>query len=100
MNIGLVDVFAEDSLDRTKSAAAHRNAIFFCGVYHKGSERVVRNPEVIARNPGGRCNVCSKTIDGKFTGLAIERNWCTNMLRQTREMNGHLARQGSLKFVT
>jgi hypothetical protein len=65
-NIGLVDVFAEDSLDRTESAAAHRNAILICGVYHEGGERVVRNPEVVARNPGGSCNVCSKRIDGKF----------------------------------
>jgi hypothetical protein len=30
----LVDIFAEDSLDRTEPAAAHRDAIFLCDVYH------------------------------------------------------------------
>jgi hypothetical protein len=76
-----------------------RIGTYLCDVYHEGSERVVRNPEVVARNPGGSCNVCSNRIDGKFTGLAIGRNWCTNMFRQTREVNCQLARQGSLKFV-
>jgi hypothetical protein len=46
----------------------------FAMFYHEGGESVVRNPEVVARNPGGSCNVCSKRIDGEFTGLAIGRN--------------------------
>jgi hypothetical protein len=51
-NILLFDIFAEDFLDRAKSAAAHRNAIFFCNAYHEVSERVMRVPEMIARDPG------------------------------------------------
>jgi hypothetical protein len=63
-NIRLVDVFAEILL--TEPNPPQKDATLLSDVHHKGSERSMRSPEMVARHTGSGCDNFSEMFDDKF----------------------------------